>query len=83
MENTPKKKKRINIEHKQIRENHRLMKSLMKNNITTPTDQRAWKVIWLLPVNAETHSGGNGVHSGEEVRSSEGRTEGSGLKRNA
>ena len=33
-----KRKKSTNIEHKK---NHRLMKSLMENNITTPTDQRA------------------------------------------
>ena len=55
---------------------HRLMKSHGKQYNHTPTYQRAWEVRHNLPVNAETHSGGNDVPSREKVSSSEGRTEG-------
>ena len=74
MENKKKKKGR-NIEHKTDQRKPQIDEKPMENNITTPTNQRAWEVIWVLPVNTETHnggngvhSGGNGVHSGEEVR---------------
>ena len=56
--------------------NHRLIKPHEKQYNHTPTDQRAWEVIHNLPVNAETHSGGNDVPSGEKVSLSKGRTEG-------
>ena len=68
MENTKKKKKGRNIEHKTDQRKPQIDEKPMENNITPPTNQRAWEVIWVLPVNAETHNGGNGVHSGEEVR---------------
>ena len=49
------------------------MKSHGKQYNHTPIDQRLWKV---LLVNAETHSGGNDVPSGENVSSSEARRDG-------
>ena len=74
MENKKKKKGR-NIEHKTDQRKPQIDEKPMENNITPPTNQRAWADIWVLPVNAKTHngsngvhSGGNGVHSGEEVR---------------
>jgi len=56
--------------------NHRLMKSYGKQHINTPTDQRAWEVRHNLPVNAETHNGGNNVPSREKVSCYWWRTEG-------
>ena len=62
--------------------NYRLMKPYGKQYNHT-NSSKSMRTIHNLPVNAETHSGGNDVHSREKLCSSEGRTKGSGSKSSA